>query len=263
MLEHAGSQGPVLAFDVGNTSVKCARIAAGLIERLFRVETQPAEDLPQRLRGAAGAGEAAALRGMRCVVSSVCPPANHGVAAFWEAAGGAERPAFFGADLAVPIETTVREPQKVGADRLLLALGARHVAGAPCIVVSAGTAITVDLVDGAGRFAGGAIGPGLRMAALSVHEMTSLLPVVDVVRPQNALGSDTEDAIRSGVYWFCAGGVTALVARYRKSGGSEAAPLLCTGSDAPLLLPALAELTPRHEPDLIFRGMEAALSREP
>ena len=116
--------------------------------------------------------------GAACVVCSVRPEADAAATALWLRLGGTAEPEFFGRELPVPMPVRVAEPDKVGTDRLLLALGAKTVAGAPCIVVSAGTAITVDVVDADGFFAGGAIAPGFGLAADALHEKTAFLPRV-------------------------------------------------------------------------------------
>ncbi len=256
----ARRHGPVslVAFDVGNTTVKCAvRRDAGW-EVLLRVATLPAESLAQRLREALGDGPAQGADGVRSVACSVRPDADEGLAAFWRDVS-ATPVEFFGRDLQVPIETLVDEPARVGTDRLLLALGARQTCGAPCVIVSAGTAITIDLVDAEGRFAGGAIAPGFHLAARALHGQTAMLPLVEPTEPppdDSTPGRNTAEALRQGIYWFCAGGVRALISRYTRA---AAAPVVCTGTDAPLLLPALRDRQVHHEPDLIFKGMAAAL----
>ena len=118
----------------------------------------------------------------------------------------------------------------------------------------------MDLVDPEGRFAGGAIAPGLALGARALHASTALLPRVTPRVPATAVGTDTDSAVASGVYWACAGGVTALAARYRDLPGCDCAPLVCTGTDAPLLLGALPEPGTRHVSDLIFRGMARAVA---
>lgn len=258
MPEHPAGKRRLLAFDAGNTSVKAAALIGGRWQRLMRVPTKPADGLVDRMAEAFPPAKARSLRPGRCVVSSVCPAADDAVTAYWRSAGGREAE-FFGRTLPVPMPTKVREPEKVGTDRLLITLAAKTFRGAPCIVVSAGTAITVDLVDANGALAGGAIAPGFHVAALALHEHTAFLPLVELGKPQPFLGPDTEDAVRSGVYWSCAGGVLALVDRFRSLPGAAGAPLVCTGTDAPLLLPALPEGEACCEPDLIFRGMAAAL----
>ena len=254
----AGPAGRLLAFDVGNTSVKCALIDDRGIEPILRVPTLPVPGLKDRLREGLVASGADVASATRCVVSSVCPAAERALATFFRRLG--RRPEFFGRKLGVPLPTALSEPEKVGVDRLLLGLGAREEVGAPCIVASAGTAITVDLVNVEGRFAGGAIAPGFALCARALHESTALLPFVEPQAPREAVGTDTASAITNGIYWACAGGVTSLVARYRKLAGCESAPLVCTGTDAPLLLAALPGEGTRGVPDLIFRGMARAVA---
>jgi len=244
---------PLLAFDVGNTSVKVALLGPIGWRALCRVETAPVETLAERIAAALPSP----AKGAACVASSVHPPADGAVAELCMRLG-AGAPRFFGRDVAIPLRTSQREPGKVGADRLLLALGALEVCRPPCVVVGAGTAITCDLVDAEGVFRGGAIAPGIGLCAAALHRATALLPQVQVEGPAPAPGKDTAEAVRAGVYWSCVGGVLALVGRYEEAAGREGIPVVCTGTDAPLLLPALPPGT-LHEPDLIFRGMEAAL----
>jgi type III pantothenate kinase len=247
------SDRPLLAFDVGNTSVKCALLAEPGWQSLSRVPTAPVKTLAERLAAAlTQVPEAAA-----CVASSVHPPADKAVEALCVRLG-LPAPRFFGRDIAIPLRTALREPQKVGSDRLLLALGALAVCRPPCVVVGAGTAITCDLLDTAGVFRGGSIAPGIGLCAAALHRATALLPEVRLAETPLVPGRDTQEAVRAGVYWSCAGGVLALLERYEETAGRVGIPVVCTGTDAPLLLPALPAGT-LHEPDLIFRGMAVAL----
>lgn len=249
--------GAVLAFDVGNTSVKIARLAAEGTRVLARVPASPLSDLDVRLREALEQAHGGAVTVSRCVVGSVSPPAS---AAVRGACGAMGLPAeFFRTDIPIPLPTKLLEPDRVGMDRLLLGLGARHRCGSPCICVSAGTAITVDLIDPDGAFAGGAIMPGLRLAARALNEHTEFLPSVEPDVPESDVGRDTSEAIRSGVYWACAGGAAALVGRYRSLPGCSRAPVILTGTDAELLAAKLGDRIDYRAPDVIFTGMAVAL----
>lgn len=244
----------LLGVDIGNTAVKCAAFA-GEWQLLARIETRPVDTLATRLTEALDREDLP--RPLRCVAASVHPPADEAVVkAIWHATGANTE--FLGKDVALPIDVNVREPARVGADRILCALGAREIAGAPCVVVSAGTAITVDFVDADGAFAGGAISPGFTTAARSLREQTALLPQIRPARPAQDVGADTEGAVTSGVFWFCAGGVLALVGRYRTMPGAEDAPVVVTGGDGELLLEALERYAPIHRPELVFVGMGIA-----
>ncbi len=248
----------LLAFDVGNTSVQCAEHRGGSWRRLLRVNTRPVRDLADRLLSAMPEERRPDLARARWLACSVHPPADRAIGSL-RAEMGTGPLEFFGRELRIPIEITLPEPDQVGTDRLLLALGARERFGAPCVVVCAGTAVTMDLVDEAGRFAGGAIGPGFALAARALHEGTALLPLVEPGEAGPVPGRNTEQAIRLGVRAFCAGGVARVVEQYGRIESMAAAPVICTGTDAPLLLPALPPERTRREPDLIFHGMAAAV----
>ena len=81
----------------------------------------------------------------------------------------------------VPIRMDLTAPDKVGIDRLLNALAAiaRVPPNTTAIVIDAGSAVTVDLVDATGTFGGGSIFPGLRLMAQALHSFTAQLPLVE------------------------------------------------------------------------------------
>ena len=82
------------------------------------------------------------------------------------------------------------------------------------VVVDVGTAITVDLVSDEGVFLGGAILPGIAMAARALHTFTDLLPWIDMselLAAPPALGTTTHDALRSGLFWGAVGAIRQLI----------------------------------------------------
>ena len=84
----------------------------------------------------------------------------------------------------LPLRVELEKPDHVGIDRLLdaVAVNSRRAPGVPAVIIDAGSAVTVDLVDGAGAFRGGAILPGLRLMAKSLHDYTALLPLIELPR---------------------------------------------------------------------------------
>jgi type III pantothenate kinase len=101
------------------------------------------------------------------------------------------------------LKVAVEHPTKVGIDRLLTALAAHRAApaGRPAVAINVGTAMTVDLVDADGTFAGGAILPGPALMARSLHRYTAKLPriPIDPAPPVAAWGRNTRDAIELGI----------------------------------------------------------------
>jgi len=164
-----------------------------------------------------------------------------------------------GTDLEVPIRHALSDTaaEKTGQDRVLNALAAFERAGQACAVVSAGTAMTVDFVDGQGVFQGGAILPGVRMWLASMHDHTSALPSVEPRRPDDlAFGADTVQAMLHGVFHGLRGAVRGLVERYAESYGAYP-KVIATGGDAAFLFEG-DDLIELIDPDLTLRGIASA-----
>ena len=117
----------------------------------------------------------------------------------------------------------------VGADRLANMAEAVRRFGTNAVVADCGTAATFDLLDARGRFAGGAIAPGLHLLAKSLAANTSQLPVVDLAAPKTFAGRNTREALRAGVVGGYAGMVTHLLRQL------PAKHVVCTGGDAKLV----------------------------
>lgn len=171
--------------------------------------------------------------------------------------------------LGLPIKLAVRQPDRLGIDRALAALAVNRIraANTPAIVVSLGTACTVNLISRDGVFQGGAILPGLTMAANALHQGTALLPLVspdDLSLPENAVGKNTAEAIAAGVYWGTIGGIEKLIAEQSR-GSDEAPQVFLTGGDAPLVVEALEVNGHRTRlmPNLVLSGIAIACEAEP
>jgi type III pantothenate kinase len=85
-------------------------------------------------------------------------------------------------------------------DRLAAAVGARELfPDRDLLVIDAGTAITLDLIEANGTFSGGNISPGLRSRFRALHEFTQKLPLIEESDQWPLIGQSTEEAIRAGV----------------------------------------------------------------
>lgn len=159
-------------------------------------------------------------------------------------------------DVHIPIGRHLDPEAIVGEDRLLNAAAAYERFKQACIVVDAGTAVTVDFVDGTGTFQGGAIFPGLATQARSLRDSTSLLPLVEAQKPIEAIGHNTVEAIRSGLFHGIRGAVRELVEKYAEM--YLAYPkVVATGGDAVLLFDGY-ELVESIVPQLTLEGMAVA-----
>ena len=159
----------------------------------------------------------------------------------------------------IPIGRQLDPEAIVGDDRLLNAAAAYDVLKQACVVIDAGTAITVDLIDGAGTFHGGAIAPGAQLMLDSLTKRTSHLPEVEFERPNEPIGHNTVQAMRCGVYYGLRGVVRELVERYAEIAGSFPT-VVATGGDSNLLFRDF-DLVDRVIPDLTLRGIAVTLRR--
>lgn len=164
-----------------------------------------------------------------------------------------------GIDLEIPVRHALSDEAalKTGQDRLLNAAAAFERTRQASVVVSAGTAMTVDFVDGEGVFQGGAILPGLRMWLRSMHDGTSALPLVEPARPdEHPFGRDTHQAMLHGAFHGFRGAVRAITERYAESYGAYPR-VVATGGDAKFLFES-DEFIEMIEPDLTLEGIALA-----
>ncbi|HEY76512.1 MAG TPA: type III pantothenate kinase [Thermoflexia bacterium] len=112
-------------------------------------------------------------------------------------------------------------PKEVGADRVVDAAAVRALYGVPACVVDFGTATTFDAVSAEGDYLGGAIAPGIGIAAQALFERTAKLPRVELTRPPSAIGRNTVHSIQSGLLFGYVGLVEGMVARFKAELGPE------------------------------------------
>ncbi|MEJ2737329.1 MAG: type III pantothenate kinase [Anaerolineae bacterium] len=123
------------------------------------------------------------------------------------------------------VETGVRirydDPGAVGADRIVDAVAAYRLHGGPACIVDFGTATTFDAISTEGDYLGGAIAPGLGIAAQALFERTAKLPRVDLARPPAAIGRNTVHSMQSGLLFGYVSLVEGMVARFRQELGAQ------------------------------------------
>jgi type III pantothenate kinase len=111
--------------------------------------------------------------------------------------------------------------REVGADRVVDAVAVRALYGVPACVVDFGTATTFDAVSAQGDYLGGAIAPGIGIAAQALFERTAKLPRVELSRPPAAIGTNTPHSIQSGLLYGYVGLVEGMVARFKAELGPD------------------------------------------
>lgn len=120
------------------------------------------------------------------------------------------------------LQISYDNPRDVGADRIVDAVAAINLYGKPVIIVDFGTATVFDAISKDGIYMGGAIAPGINVAAEALFLNTSQLRRVELVAPKSAIGQNTSTALQAGLVLGYAGLVTGLVERFKSELGPEA-----------------------------------------
>lgn len=125
-------------------------------------------------------------------------------------------------------------PREIGADRGGRRGGGPALYGAPVVVVDFGTATNIEVVDRDGRFRGGVIAPGVQTSANALFTHGAQLPDIALVAPPAVIGTNTVEAIQSGIMLGEADRVDGLVRRIFDQLGYSA-KVIATGGLAPVV----------------------------
>ena len=246
-----------LLMDVGNTRLKWGVLDDGAIRRTGHISQQRIRDdgivaltskLPRRVdavfaSNVAGTSFATRLSG---VVGMHC---------------GCDVQFAHTERSACGITNSYRQPRRLGVDRWLAMIGAFREAEAACLVVDAGTAVTIDAIDDTGQHLGGQILPGVTLMADALAAGTSDIPSSRGSTRTVSLGLDmfantTAGAVAHGALNAVAGAIE-RAARAMRSNTVEPA-LFLTGGDASRILKTLGN-EPLHRPHLVLQGLAVLL----
>lgn len=134
--------------------------------------------------------------------------------------------------LKLPIQLNYKTPETLGTDRIALSVGAAALyPNKNCLIVSAGTCITVDLIDKNSTYQGGIISPGLTIRLQSLHTFTDKLPLLNIKKEGNfpIIGKTTKESMESGIYNGAFAEIDATINKIKAS--FEDLTVLLTGGD--------------------------------
>lgn len=146
------------------------------------------------------------------------------------------------------------KPKTIGPDRLANAAAARHLFGAPVVVVDFGTAVTFDVVNSAGKYIGGIIAPGLAAMTDYLHEKTALLPRIQIREVNGAVGKSTEQAMLIGAVYGYRGLIRGLLSDLKRELKTQRLRVVATGGYAKLIASKMPEIS-AVRPDLTLEGL--------
>ncbi len=238
----------LLTIDIGNTNITLGLHQGDELLHAWRLATEN-ERMPDeyglQLLGLLAHVDCSPSQLTGTAMASVVPPLTRTfIQACQEYLG--QEPLVVDAGVRTGVHIRIEEPKAVGADRVVDAAAVIELYGGPACVVDFGTATTFDAISAKREYLGGAIAPGVAIAAEALFRRTAKLPRVDVSRPPGVIGKNTVQAMQSGLFYGYVGLVEGIVARFRRELGEEM-KVIGTGGLAEMIAaetPVIEEIAP-------------------
>ena len=248
----------LLAIDAGNTNLVFALVDGEEIKTRWRIATDPRRTADEY---AVWLHQLLELEGYtketvdRVIIGTVVPRALHNLEVLSSKYFGVKPLVAGQGDAEWPIALDVDEPQSVGADRALNAMGAHAKHPEDLIVIDFGTATTFDVVDFSGAYKGGIIAPGINLSLDALVSAAAKLPRIAIAAPEDksVVGRTTETQMLIGVYWGYVALIEGLVARLKTEIGRPV-KVVATGGLA-ILFDKNTDVFDVIEPDLTIQGL--------
>lgn len=227
----------ILTLDIGNTNIKTALFDGMEMRQYWRISTNRARSSDEYgiiLMGLLSHEGISASAVDGVIMSSVVPQINFTIEHMCRNYFGHE-PMKIEPGVKTGINIKYENPREVGSDRIANAVAAYELYGGPCITIDFGTATTFGAISERGEFLGGAICPGLKLAAEALTERAAKLPRFELAKPETVIGRNTITNMQSGIVYGYIGQVNYLVERMKRELGAPNAKVIATGGLAVLV----------------------------
>lgn len=186
------------------------------------------------------------------IISSVVPEYSNVLVKAIEIAFNVT-PMQVGPGIKTGLNIKIDNPAQVGADLVACAVGAVEKYPLPCVIYDLGTATTISVVSKEGIFLGGVIYPGMKISLQALEEKTALLPHIALEIPQNLIGSNTIDAMQSGLIYGTVAVLDGFADKIEKQLGTVCSHIATGGLSATIYKLCQKEFI--HNPYLVFEGL--------
>lgn len=247
----------LLVIDIGNTHIVMGVFDGDTVEHHWRIRTErntTEDEFSVLVSGLFAQSEMTFQTIEKTVISCVVPPMIPILDNFSRKYLG-HAPHWIDAKSYPGMHIMGKNPNEVGADRIVNAVGAYRRHQCSLIIIDFGTATTFDAISAQGDYLGGAISPGIGISAEALFASASKLPRVDIFKPPaTVVGQDTISCIQSGIIFGYAGLVDGIVQRMKKEMGTPFPKVVATGGLAPLIQNVATSIEV-VEPDLTLIGL--------
>lgn len=246
----------LFVIDVGNTNIVLGIYDGSRLLEDWRIRTEPnttEDEFGVLVTGLLAGSGVNTEQIEKTVISCVVPPVVTILDAFCRKYLK-QPPLWVSADTVKVMPIDYSSPTEIGADRIVNAVAAFHKYQTSLIIIDFGTATTFDVVSEKGKYLGGAISPGIMIAAEALYSHASKLPRVEIFKPpRKVIGKSTSESIQSGIIFGYAGMVDGIVGRIKKEMPYDP-KVIATGGLAPLMQD-VSETIEAVEPTLTLEGL--------
>ncbi len=221
----------ILAVDIGNTNIVLGFFDGEKLLNECRLSTSAndsAEEYAIKLNSILGICNINKDDIEGSVLSSVVPPLNRTVSKALMLITG-KKPIVVGPGVKTGLNIKINNPAELGADMVVGAVASIAKYPCPQILFDLGTATTASVIDSNGCFLGGAILCGVKTSLNALASSTAQLPLIEIMAPESAIGTNTVDSMRSGTVFGAAAMVDGFVKRFEKELGQKATVIVTGG----------------------------------
>ncbi|MGB9755622.1 MAG: type III pantothenate kinase [Desulfurella sp.] len=244
----------ILTIDVGNTTTAFGVFEGNVLTNTFRISTLNRTDDEVtvllydlfKINGLSFSIEGA-------IISSVVPYLTQKIISAIEKIFRVKTKEV-GAGLKTGVKILYDNPKEVGADRIVNALAAYEKCLSAVIVVDFGTATTFDCVSAKCEYLGGVIAPGVNISMECLAQHTAKLPKISLERPLQVIGKNTQESMRSGIYFGYISMVGGIIERLKFE--MQKSTVVFTGGDAQMFIKEIKEVD-YFEPNLTLYGLKS------
>ncbi|MFO7761832.1 MAG: type III pantothenate kinase [Thermodesulfobacteriota bacterium] len=252
----------LLAVDIGNTHTVIGLFRKTDILACWRLQTcrhATADDLAVVLHGLFAARRLSLDLINKVIIGSVVPALKKSWRDLARQYTGSF-PVEVGPHLDTGITIATRNPEEVGADRIINCVAGYNLYRQALIIIDFGTAITFDCITGQAEYLGGAIAPGLKVTSDALARKAAKLPRVDLSTfPSRTIGDSTETALQSGFIYGFTGLVEGMVKRLSRE-FSEQPKVIATGGQVEVIA-SCTSIVDSLEPMLTLTGLQILYAR--
>jgi type III pantothenate kinase len=245
----------LLAVDIGNTNITFGVFDGDKLRATWRVATDTGKEADEYAVQLSSLLDLEGIRRDRienAVLASVVPALTSVIETTLQRHFGVTA-LRIGAGVKTGLRILYDDPREVGPDRIVDAVAALKAHKPPIIVVDVGTATVFDAISREGDYLGGAIAPGIGVAADALAQKAALLRRVDLQPPKHAVGNNTTTSLQSGILFGYAELIEGMIGRFKAEIGEDAW-VVATGGWA-RLMGELTRAFDHVDPDLTLQGL--------